>query len=212
MQEISSIIGHLKNQFRGASPILFLGAGFSLEAKNPSGKPVPSVEKLKQDLWGLVYESKEYEKETPLQDLFQITLKRQKGGLTSILRESFTVDFKTLPPWYKTYFSLPWHRIYTLNIDNLPSAAAVAFSLPRKLDVISTRSSDNLRLKGSNHKAIEVICINGNLGDEVDKLTFGTFQYAERASKDDPWYIQLVEELVDHPVVFVGTNLDEPSL
>src|SRR5207248_311105 len=43
-------------------------------------------------------------------------------------------------------------------------------------------------------------------------VTFSTPQYAQRLARDEPWYNQLISDLLARPVVFIGTNLDEPPL
>lgn len=43
-------------------------------------------------------------------------------------------------------------------------------------------------------------------------MTFSGRQYAERLAASDIWYGNLGRELVGHPVLYVGTTLDEPPL
>ena len=59
----------------------------------------------------------------------------------------------------------------------------------------------------------DVLCIhlNGRVGD-YPEMTFSDRQYGERTARPDPWYQHLVADLSNKPVVFVGTQLDEPPL
>lgn len=53
--------------------------------------------------------------------------------------------------------------------------------------------------------------LNGTLADLPD-VTFSSRQYGERLSRSDLWYANLARELKIHPVLYVGTSLDEPPL
>jgi hypothetical protein len=125
-----------------------------------------------------------------------------------LLRDRLTVDPKSLDDSYETWFSFPWYRIYTVNIDTLPSAAARAFDLPRDLEVISALEDPAPLNEGS---ALQVIHLNGTL-DDLPDVTFSAAQYAQRLATPDLWYENFVRELQLHPVLYVGTQLDEPPL
>jgi hypothetical protein len=59
---------------------------------------------------------------------------------------------------------------------------------------------------------LDVIHLNGTLGDVPDGVTFSVTQYAQRLPGSDPIYRRLSAELLTSPFVFVGTSLDEPPL
>jgi hypothetical protein len=59
---------------------------------------------------------------------------------------------------------------------------------------------------------LEVVHLNGTLEDLPDNVTFSLAQYAERLAQEQPWYRQLATDLLSQPVVFVGTQLDEPQM
>ncbi|HEX2852621.1 MAG TPA: hypothetical protein VHO24_05230, partial [Opitutaceae bacterium] len=134
---MNDITDHLKHHFKKASPVLFTGAGFSCDAVNIAGANLPSASQLKEMLWKICFPSKPLDPSNTLQDLFSMAKKRHEGDLKRLLSQSFTVDAAKLPEWYGTVFSLPWYRVYTLNIDDLALAVQRRFSLPRVLNSVS---------------------------------------------------------------------------
>jgi hypothetical protein len=119
------------------------------------------------------------------------------------------VDAATIPEWYAAILSLPWHKCYTLNIDDLDAAVSRAFDLPRRIVPVSPKT---MTTWAAGSEALEVVHLNGMLADIPDDITFSTSQYAERLAGEDPVYIRLAAELLSNPFVFIGTKLDEPPL
>lgn len=109
-------------------------------------------------------------------------------------------------------FSLPWYRCYTLNIDDLETAVARAFELPRPIIATSATALRPTANPPGTDWHLHVVHLNGTLADIPDDVTFSNSQYAERLSRQEPVYVQLVADLMSHPFVFIGTKLDEPPL
>ena len=209
--EISRVyIPHLKTQFEQGRPLLLTGAGFSASAKNIEGKNLPTGRQLKEILWPICFPASSFDPDTSLQDLYQYAATRHASALKEVLTRALSVDHESLPAWYSTYFSLPWARVYTLNIDDLDLAAARMFDLPRKINSVSALSSEAGVVGQPGH--LDVIHINGLLADIPDGVTFSTTQYAQRLAGVEPIYRRLTAELLTSPCVFVGTALDEPPL
>jgi len=97
--------------------------------------------------------------------------------------------------------------MYTLNIDDLDIAAERTFTLPRKIRSISALNEGLPPDSGD----LQSIHLNGRVGD-YPAVTFSLRQYGERSARHDPWYFHLVSDLSSHPIIFVGTVLDEPLL
>jgi hypothetical protein len=186
--------------------VLFTGAGFSAEAIARDGRQLPSVLELATELWNLAFPGDAYD-DSGLQDVFEAALMQRRNDATSLLRDRLSVDPSSLPDFYAAWFSLPWHAIYTLNVDDLADAANSAFDLPRPLVAVSALT-DSLR---ATDRGLPVVHLNGHLRD-LPEVTFSGRQYAERLAAADLWYANLARELASHPVVFVGTSLDEPPL
>src|SRR4030067_967866 len=210
---IDSIVGHLKYHFERAGVILFSGAGFSQDVKNRLGQNLPSSKELTQILLSLCFPDDNHSHLPKLQDIFEHALNYKKRDLRDLLLKAFSVDPTTIPDYFRTWLSMPWFRSYTLNIDDLEIAAATKFDLPRKPFSISANSwPEGEDILAVVNKNLEVIHLNGTIDDIPDSLTFSTSQYAEKLAKHDPWYQRLSSNIISHPIIFIGTSLDEPPL
>jgi tetratricopeptide (TPR) repeat protein len=109
---------------------------------------------------------------------------------------------------HRLWFSYPWYRVYTVNVDTLAAAAQRAFDLPRELRVLSGLSEG---APAAESPQLQVVHLNGTLADAPD-VTFSMRQYAQRAAGSDLWYENLVRDLQVRPVLYIGTQLNEPAL
>ena len=208
-----TVLLHLRTQFEKARGILFTGSGFSSAAKNFSGDPLPSVLELRKRLWSLAFGNQIFDEAASLQDIYHAARIRHYKQVKESLTSWFSVDADSLPEWYRTFLTMPWKRCYTLNVDDLETAAARKFDLPRKpVSASATNQDQAIGLRARASEELEFIHLNGGLQDIPDQITFSVTQYADRAQQYDPYYVMLTADLVSHPVVFVGTTLDEPPL
>lgn len=205
------LLDYTAGQVRRGQLILFTGAGFSHGAKNPQGLPLPTADELKEVLWRVCY-SGPLDVTTGLQELFELARIQHRRALKDVLLDRLTVDAESLPDHYRLWFSMPWYRVYTLNIDDLASAVARQFTLPRQVRQISATAAGFQAPSRESGPVLEVVHLNGTLDDLPDGVTFSVTQYAERLARQEPWYAQCAADLVTHPVIFVGTRLDEPPL
>ena len=203
---------YLRDHFAKANAILFTGAGFSRGSKNIVGGELPLGSEVAVALWNIAFP----DRAAPvgpisLPDVFESCQLTAKSKLESYLDSTFRVDPTSIPAWVAHIFSLPWLKIYTLNIDDLASATSRVHSLPRQVNEISA-----LRVGGTQEKDfknfLNVIHLNGLVNTGADGVTFSTTPYAERLAHDDPVYLQLAAELIVNPFVFIGTRLDESLL
>ncbi len=197
----------LANQLSRGDVILFTGAGFSRLAVARNGKPVPSVSDLRNMLWPLAFPNQAVDDESSLGDIYDCATRNAQNQVGEALKESLKVQTDKVPDCYRTWFSTPWRRIYTLNVDDLDEAAQLKFSLPRKIRALSALKGD---LPIENYDLLS-IHLNGRV-DDYPEMTFSQRQYGERTARPDPWYQHLVADLLSHPIIFVGTQLDEPPL
>jgi hypothetical protein len=203
----SGLVARLRRQLSQGELILFTGAGFSLAAVARSGTTVPSVKELKRGFWHIAFPSApEVDPNSSLGDLFDLALSRGKNSMRDLLSQGLTIDPTSSPVRFKDWFSLPWYRHYTLNIDDLDEAIAAHYDLPRPLIAISGNIDSFVT-----HPGLLSVHLNGRLKD-FPEITFSARQYGQRASRPDGWYQTLVADLLNHPVLFIGTTLDEPGL
>jgi hypothetical protein len=187
--------------------VLFTGAGFSAGVQTESGVEVPSADGLARALWEIAFPEHEFDGPS-LGDVYEAALQKQTPRTTETMRDLLSVDPNNLDEGYRLWFSFPWHRIYTVNIDNLEQAAERAFDLPRPLRVLSALKD---AVPPSETDRLQVVHLNGTL-DDVPEVTFSSRQYGQRLASTDLWYANLAIEIQTHPVLYVGTSLNEPPL
>lgn len=202
---------YLAEALRSGRLTLFTGAGFSCDASAVDGRPIPSGKELADELWQLCFPDEERDG-SALSDLFQHALAACPAELAELLRVRLTSGDAPLPEHYRVWFSLPWRRIYTVNVDELELAAARHFPLPRQPRAISALTSAVEPESTPAQGLLEVIHLNGMVRDAPTHVTFSTTQYAVRLANREPWYRVLAQDLLEYPFVFVGTRLDEMPL
>lgn len=197
----------LRKVLASGEAMLFTGAGFSSSARDGAGRPIPSSEEITREIWELSFPGEEQDASS-LTDLFHHASRRSPEKLDALLRERLTVAGEHLPGFYERWFSVPWKRAWTLNVDDIEHAAARRFRPPRKIETISALTTP-FQPELLQTDALVFVHLNGCIDDGVEHVTFSTTQYGERLARNDPWYSQFVHDLVHHPFVIVGTRLEE---
>lgn len=187
--------------------MLFTGAGFSAEALCRAGEPLPDGAQMAADLWAMLFPGVQPD-ESSLADLYDVALVRAPDQLRAYVASHLKIGDAPLPDTFRAWFSAPWQRIYTLNVDDLEAAVARQFELPRSLRTVSALAAPPPDVPGG----LDVVHLNGIAGDIASQVTFSTMQYAARLARRDHVYERLVEDLASAPFVFVGTRLDETVL
>ncbi len=111
----------LKRSLLANKCVLFLGAGFSLDAQNRKGEGIPTGKELLRRLWILLGYTGEPEKDATLQKIFDLALKRKKKDLIPLLEECYKCE--RLSDWHHHVPLFYWYRIYTTNIDDVVECA-----------------------------------------------------------------------------------------
>jgi Mrp family chromosome partitioning ATPase len=207
-----NLMPHLSGQMERGLAVLFTGAGFSLGARNVCGQQFPSYEDLKRAIWEICFSGEAFDPSVSLQDLYEHALLRHKTKLTELMVSLLTVDADSLPGWYQKVFSMPWARVYTLNVDDLAIAVSRKYSLPRELRTISATDLQTGPSPAIAAGALEIVHLNGTLSDIPGRVTFSVTQYAERLSRPEPWYVRLAADLLSRSFILIGSRLDEPPL
>ncbi|MRG98659.1 SIR2 family protein [Polyangium spumosum] len=212
----STVSSFLQFQFEHGRVVLFTGSGFSWGATDSEGNRLPIGPALAREIWDICFPGEAFDNESTLQDLFQTALVKHRSALMALLQRRLRVAPSSLPDYYRTWLSMPWRRYYTLNVDDLESAATRRFELPRGFrsmsGILKYNSPTEERAKSASQPLLEVVHLNGMIDDAPDGVTFSTMQYAERMTTQEPWYARMVADLLSYPVVFVGTPLDESLL
>lgn len=207
------VAAYLQRELRGGRMVLFTGAGFSSLARDSQGRRrVPTGTQLAGELWQLCFPG-ERRDASSLQDLYQHALRTHPQKLRALLDRRLHVSPRRLPRFYARWLAMPWRRIYTLNVDDLATVAALKLGLPRRLRTLSARRDgvEDTMLHVSAEE-LDVIHLNGIVDDGPERITFSTVQYAGRLAQRCAFYSQLVRDFAEYPVLFVGTRLDETPL
>lgn len=187
--------------------VLLTGAGFSRALTDEFGDALPTGAELAKSIWPIAFGDEEFDNATDLRLVYSAAKAKSQTLLREQLERLFQVDRNCIPKRYQSWFALPWHRIYTLNIDDVDDA--VAESVPgSQLQIVSTRGLTPGSIQSDR---LPVIHINGRLGEFPD-VTFSPWEFAERTAEVDPWYLEFTTDLATRPVVVVGSVLDEPPL
>jgi hypothetical protein len=126
-------LAYFADQIAAGKVILFTGAGFSLQAHADDGQKVPSASQLLHEIWPIVYGSAEYDGST-LADVFGAAQQRHVAATRDLLNRRLRVSRENLPDEYRIWFSFPWYRVYTLNVDNLADVVQTEYDLPRRIN------------------------------------------------------------------------------
>lgn len=198
-------LAYLRRQIANGAAILFTGAGFSVGAQDANDRPLPTGDAFARELWKLCYPSDEFDGSS-LQDIFEHAQRRHSKALAEMLRVRFAVRGASLPAWYERWFSFPWFKVYTLNVDDAETAAERHFSLPRPVRPLSALRDDH----ATGTHGVDVIHLNGLAVHGPEGVTFSHDQFSQRLARQEPFYAQLAAEVLTRPFVFVGSPLDEP--
>ncbi len=197
----------LARVIESGAAMLFTGAGFSCDARAVDGSGLPDSKSMIAELWPIVFGDGEPD-DSSLADLYDVALARVPDLLHAYVAQRLRIGPAPLPGHYARWFSAPWRRIYTLNVDDLELVVAQQFPLPRPLRSVSAIAKD---APPSEDGALDVVHLNGMAGTPAE-LTFSTMQYAARLCGRDREYERLVADLERAPFVFAGTTLDEVVL
>lgn len=183
---------------------LFLGAGASHGCLKNNKQPVPGSGDLAKTIAtaaGLAYEDE------PLDAVYEAARELLGARLNTILEENF--KHVTPSTEYDRLAKFVWRRIYTLNIDDGLDKSLTRHS-PQ--DVNRLLASDPVIDRDPFFNKVEYIKLNGTIDRLHDGIIFSPSEYAQATVKHLPWYSQCASDFSGLPVLFIGTQLNEPLL
>ena len=204
-------ISILKRVLTKESPILFLGAGFSIGGKLASGHGFPKGEELKfsiiKDFLKIDNDDIEYA-ELSSYNLSKVCqyAKQVKSEfhlsdyLCDLMRNSTPSDFHYLITKYN------WKKIYTTNIDDIietvyrQNKVDLLIQNQYRKSTLSKTCTEYLKLHG---------CVNNTEGGVV----FGTDEYLESMVKNKDYrFNSLVFDISSENFIFVGSEFEEINI
>jgi hypothetical protein len=193
----------LKKQIRAGRVSLFLGAGFSVAAKNGLGETPPLGNPLAEILAaeaGFDYTG-EY-----LATVYEAAQKHLgTARLWELLRKNY--DIYSFADWYKIVADITWHRIYTLNIDNLVQKIYQSGSTQRLRTIINPAPVEE---RDPHFGSLQCVHLHGFVETPDKGLTFSLPDFGNMTARPNPWYQAFVDDLYNRSVIFIGTQLEEP--
>ena len=203
----------LKEILLDSTPILFLGAGFSVGAKN-NMDTMPAHD-LKEHIFQTLVIGKVDEQY--YDEIRGYNLRHLCDQVNSIyksrdmLEKLLTSCYKGTKPDKKNPFHLkltsyPWRKIFTVNIDDL--VENIYKSNNKELIVQNTK-----KLKIANSKDTILYKLHGCVNRPDEGYIFSETDYLELTTKKmDAKLNDFTSEMLQNNVIFIGASMDEPDI
>jgi tetratricopeptide (TPR) repeat protein len=198
----------LSKALKSNSAVLFLGAGFSLDALNKLKASIPTGNQFAEQLWPLTGIAAPYDN-APLTKVFEAARRGRHEPLRELLQNTFICE--SFADWYRIVPGIFWNRIYTTNIDSLVEEIYRGASAAPRLKVFNGLFEDYAE-RDQFLESIQYIKLNGTYTDSPNDLTFSFRQFSRRAAENTLWYDQLIRDYATKTTIFVGTELNEPLM
>ena len=214
--------------------VLFLGAGFSRDASNRLGNPMPLSSDICREIWSFLRYDNDWD-HTPLSNMYEALLHSDKPHpeISHFLAQHLLTS--AIPESYDTIARPFWYRIYTTNVDDLLKRVYRRVAASPKLHILGY-PRDEISERDQSLEHIQAVFLHGHLPCRPADLTFSvrqfarrasqqsplyqpcrpadlTFsvrQFARRASQQSPLYQTFVSDYSTRPTIFIGTELNEP--
>lgn len=174
---------------------LFVGAGFSLLAKDANGKSLPLGDTLNRELHAYFGKNNTL----PLPQLCTILEKSNKEAFHRYLKERFTVKY--IDPRYYFINKLNIKNIFTTNIDNL---------IPRIIENGGKYINDQIANGPSNDKnAINYTPLHGNVERNDSQYVFDVNSIANVYNEAPRIWSCLSLSMETFPTVFIGYSFND---
>jgi hypothetical protein len=201
----NSFDDRLKDLIAYGRVILFFGAGASIGCKTKGGLTVPGT----RDLISIMSrEAALPVDKDPLSEVY--TMAKRILGKTStndLLRKYFS---NLIPSEdYEIVSSLPWQRIYTLNIDD-----GLFSALKQRSEQLIRLHTYTWNVKDIDilYENLDLIALNGYITNIDEGIIFSADEYADGLVNGHQWYARCASDFMSHTFIFIGTGLNEPLL
>lgn len=184
---------------------LFLGAGFSVLAKNVRSEPIPLGNELRLQLIDH-FELGDFS-ELNLPQIYALILSDRKEALRRFLIETY--DVKSYDDRYHNLRKINAKFIYTTNIDNLCSKIFVPDGDGSGLTLHDRHLFGAPR---SPERVANFIPLHGNIEHPDTDFLFTAGQMASAFASDrETWYV-FQRELVSRPTFFMGYSMNDAGV
>ena len=185
---------------------LLLGAGASLGAVGGNGQLLPSGSGLRDALVS-TFDLDTGGESISLARAYEHARRRDRPLLRSTLHEWFT---GCKPTWQGLLGEFTWHRIWSLNIDDVLEQAFERQGRPFRAFGWRERFMD----RGHAHleQIVHLHGIAGRMGEadlDDDTLVFSLTEYARTVANPESWHRVFFDEFAERPFVVLGAKLTE---
>jgi len=197
---------YLIRQLSNNQVILFLGSGFSFDAKNKLNENFPTGWMLGKKIWEFLKYDGDYD-DTSLPEMFQALLSK---GIKKDYKNEFLENnllSSEIPEIYNQISKPYWFKIYTTNVDDIISKS---FKRNNKSIKELVYPIDQYAERDQSLEQTQIVYLHGKLPCNPDDLIFSPQQYAKAQLTHEPLYGQFVYDYSTLPVIFIGTDLNEP--
>jgi len=180
---------------------LFLGAGFSIMARNEDNKTLPLGAELKQELIEVF--KKQDLSSLSLPQLSQVLYSEQREDFYAFLRKRLRA--KTFNPLYRNLFNAKIAKVFTVNIDNLLSELYKDFQFGYLHNVaVHGASVDDFA-------AIPYYPLHGHIDHGARFIFTPTEISASFSNSPDDWYL-VKREFQEKDTIFWGFALEDADV
>lgn len=193
IDNINTLIEYMKSGIN-----MFVGAGFSLYARDENGKSLPKGTDLLKEL-------KDEFGDNGLTDLSMfctVMEKTNKTALHDFLTHRFTV--KNFDNCYYNLNLINIRNIYTTNIDNL---------IPQIIAKNESKYINNQQVNGdcANDRGINYLPLHGNVEMSEDEYVFGVAAIANTYNLNQRSWNYLSAAIEKYPTIFIGYSMNDSS-
>lgn len=174
---------------------LFIGAGFSILAKDGQNRTMPVGNQLAKEL-SLEFSTPEME----LPMMSTILESNKKQQFHKFLTDRFLV--KSFDPLYCNLNVINIKNIYTTNIDNL---------IPQIVEKSTSKFLNDQRTDGSStdKSAINYLALHGNVSNPNGGYVFSSASISTIYNDDTRIWNYVTMSIESHPTIFIGYSLND---
>jgi hypothetical protein len=186
--------------------ILFLGSGFSVEAKNAAGKAPPTGRGLAREI---AKSAGIKEDGYSLADLAEYCAEADIRKFTNLIHNLFRI--KEVSRNQVDILDAPWLRLYTTNFDD---AAEVALQkISRKFRSFTFQESRPRRLDSGTIVHLHGVVRDVDEENVIEKVVLGESAYVRQFLEQSPWFDQFLHDLrFCDACYFVGYSLADQHI
>jgi tetratricopeptide (TPR) repeat protein len=203
--------------------ILFLGAGFSVKAKNKNGKTIPTATTLAAQMNQILIANGEkgfqgnnlYDLKLVSESFYRLNKEFPKA-IDTFFRTNLTVDRDSIPSNYNNIKKINWNGVYTTNYDDLLEAIYKS-QIKSKAAVKSTYKRTDSDLPSD--KDFNIVYLNGDLNCDARLDTSNNVVVTDiicsitdftTSSVPLGWF-NFIDKFRQYPIIIVGSRLAEES-